>query len=414
MAVRETKTLIRWLIQQIDGENYRTGHAAGYKHPKVDKELLSVLGGKESLLSQARAIERDPALGATGQIWFDWREMNTDISQIHYSVNIMPELCRREGIEDPRARQLRYIECLKKWQERAEADWLVRYYQEEIEKLEKGHCAKTTQSNLEDGNLYRCLDALAHLEEPVEKPIFSARVFKGVEVPELQKRKLTPSKVFHNCYESKVIHILKEYSPDYAEGMSDDEILAAHGILSYAQTLEWKGPLVYTLDGNITVDTSSNIYGTIINARTLEQAKPVSLPGVKKIFIIENKANYEKLTYREDELYIFCHGFFSPKEVRFLKKLAAVVEVEIGYYHWGDMDYGGIRIFQFNKSNIFPKLEPYKMNREAYETAIAAGAGVLIEEDKRRKLEKLEAGELEELKTCILERGLEIEQELLV
>lgn len=414
MAVRETKTLIRWLIQQIDGENYRAGHAAGYKHPKVDKKLLPLLGGKESLLSQARAIERDPALGAAGQIRFDWRDMNTDISQIHYSVNIMPELCRREGIEDPRARQLRYIERLKKWQNRAGADWLVRYYQEEIEKLEKGHCAKTTQNNLEDGNLYQCLDALVHLEEPVEKPIFSARVFKGVERLEMPEEKLTPSKIFRKKYESKVVHILKEYSPDYAEGMSDDEVLAAHGILSYAQTLEWKGPLVYTLNGNITINTSSGIYGTIINARTLEQAEPVSLPGVKRIFIIENKANYEKLAYREDELYIFCHGFFSPKEVRFLKKLAAVAEVEIGYYHWGDMDYGGIRIFQFNKSHIFPELKSYKMNREAYETAIAAGAGVLIEEDKRRKLEKLEAGELEELKTCILERGLEIEQELLV
>lgn len=84
------------------------------------------------------------------------------------------------------------------------------------------------------------------------------------------------------------------------------------------------------------------------------------------------------------------------------------------YYHWGDLDYGGIRIFQFNKEHVFPKLKPYKMGREDYEAALVAGAGVVIEEDKRKKCEKMDAGELEELKACILEYGLEIEQELLV
>lgn len=387
-------------------------------------------------MSQARAIERDAVLGASGQIKFDWRDMNSDIGKIDYSVDIMPELCRREGIEDPRARQLRYIGIMCRWKEKAAGTWLSDYYEKEIRNLEAGNCAQTTQNNLEDGNLYRCLDALIHLEEPVEKPIFSAKVFRNVTLPE---EKIPPSKIFRKKYEGKVLSILKNYSPDYAGGMEDDQVLAVHGILSYAQTLEWKGPLIYrfcgwedslgySLDTSVEVDSSSNIYGTIINTQTLEHAVPVSLPGVRKIFIIENKANYEKLKFREDELYIFCHGFFSPKEVRFLKNLATLADSEIKlpthpegsssggsrrYYHWGDMDYGGIRIFQFNKSNIFPELKPYKMNRETYENAVAAGAGVPMEDKKRSKLEELEAGELEELKTCILEYGLEIEQELL-
>ena len=75
------------------------------------------------------------------------------------------------------------------------------------------------------------------------------------------------------------------------------------------------------------------------------------------------------------------------------------------------MDYGGIRIFQFNKANVFSKLKPYKMGKEDYDKAIAAGAGVPIEAKKKEKLEKMDAGELEELKACILEKGLEIEQE---
>jgi hypothetical protein len=77
------------------------------------------------------------------------------------------------------------------------------------------------------------------------------------------------------------------------------------------------------------------------------------------------------------------------------------------------MDYGGIRIFQFNKAQVFPKLKPYKMGVSDYKAAIAAGAGVVIEDDKRKKCEELKAGELEPLKQCILTYGLEVEQELL-
>lgn len=408
---KETKTLTQWMIGQIDGKSYRAGKTSGYHHPKVDGKVLRMLGGRENLISQAKEMEKDAVLGRSGQISFDWRDMNTDIIAVHFSAEIMPELCKREGMEDPRDRQLRYIEILKRWKKRTEGTWLTSYYNEEVRKLEDGNCSKTMQENLEDENLFRCMDAILHLEEAVEKPIFSARVFRNVTI---QGEKIPPSKIFRKKYEGKVLHILKCFSPVYAEGMSDDEVLTEHGILSYAQTLEWKGTLIYQLDTGAEIDSSGNIYGTILNAQTLEHAAPKSLHGVKKVFVIENKANYEKLQFKEDELYLFCHGFFSPKEVRFLKKIAEAAEEGTEYYHWGDLDYGGIRIFLFNKEHVFPALKPYKMDKKEYEEAVAAGAGVAIEPDKKRKYEKMDAGELEELKDCILENGLEIEQELLV
>lgn len=402
------KTLIQWLIEKNNVDSYRAGTKHGNQHPEVDGQLLKILGGREKLISQAKAIENDAILGTSGQIRFDWCDLNTDIRKIHYSIAIIPKLCEKEGVEDPRQRQLRYIGIMKQWKERVEGTWLADYYREEIRKLEEGKISRTLQQNIEDGYLYRCLDEILHLKKPVEKPIFSARVFKNVKLKDI-----TPSKIFREKYEGKVIHILKN-SPDYVEDMEDDEVLAAHGILSYAQTLEWKGPLTYMMDTGDEIDSSRNVYGTMINAQTLEHAYPVSLSGVKRVFIIENKANYENRQFESNELSIFCHGFFSPKEVRFLKKITEVADEGTEYYHWGDMDYGGIRIFQFNKTNVFPKLIPYRMNEEEYEKAVALGAGVHIKEDKRVKLEKIEAGELEELKDCILKYGLEIEQEILV
>lgn len=127
---------------------------------------------------------------------------------------------------------------------------------------------------------------------------------------------------------------------------------------------------------------------------------------------IENKANYESMIFSEETLYIYCHGYFTPKEVRFLKKIPELADADCEFLHWGDMDYGGISIFQFIKKNVFPELKPYKMDRTAFEGALKDGAGIVLEHETRKKLEAKDAGLLEELKQVILETGKTIEQEL--
>ena len=242
--------------------------------------------------------------------------------------------------------------------------------------------------------------------------MFSSKVFE-------KKNDITPSKVFERIYQGAVIETLK-YSPQYEEGMSDDEILAVHGILSYSQTLEWKGAVEYCLtDQNgiaseEKIDTSSNYYGTVINAQTLEHARPILKNSVEKIIVIENKANYESMEYNPKILYIFCHGYFSPKEVRFLQMLMGTAPKEIQCYHWGDMDYGGIQIFLYNEKNIFPNLMPWKMDAPSYKAALENGKGIKQSSGKQKKLEALNAGKLEALKQCILENKMEIEQEMLI
>ena len=198
--------------------------------------------------------------------------------------------------------------------------------------------------------------------------------------------------MFERIYQGAVIEALK-YSPLYEEGMSDDEILAAHGILSYSQTLEWKGAVEYCLinqNGIVSeekIDTSANYYGTVLNAQTLEHARPILKNSVEKIIVIENKANYESMEYNPKILYIFCHGYFSPKEVRFLQMLMGTAPKEIQCYHWGDMDYGGIQIYIYNEKNIFPELIPWEMDVASYEEALKNGKGITLNSGKREKLE---------------------------
>ena len=395
---KKTVTLSQWLIEQNDTETYRAGKLAGKKHPKVDQKLIDAVGGMQNLIRQAKELEQDEILGKSELIQFQWSNLKSDIDQIHYEIAAIPLLCRKIGVKDVREHQTELITRVEMWKNKVcECKWVENYYDALLRRLTLGKKV----SEAEDENLFLCLNAVAAQQEFIWERVFSARVFHN-------------SKTFQKAYKSSIVTILKNYSPYYEEEMDEETLLAMHNIHSYAQTLEWKGSLRYELENGNLLDTSLNTYGTVLNSQTMEHAIVKDLSRCKRIMTIENKANYESMIFAEDVLYIYCHGYFTPKEVRFLKKIPEIVDADCKFLHWGDMDYGGISIFQFIKKNIFPKLEPYQMDRASFENALKDGAGIALESETRKKLEAKDAGLLEELKQVILENGKTIEQELLI
>lgn len=387
------KLLTEYLIQTADGPAYRSGNLDGMRHPSVDGKMIRAAGGMRNLINEAEELEK------AGLIRAECKNLGMDIVRIHYPVSVIPELCIRAGVEDPRAKQLRWIRAAGKWAGEAKGTFLEPYYDALLQRLEAGQDVK--KPDMEDGDFFHCLNRAAAIESPVWRRQFSSEV-------------LHDSKMFEKKYQDKVVTVLEKYSPLSEEGMTADDILRVHGIKTYSQTLEWKGPLVYRIGSGNPIDSSVNLFGTVINAQTLEQAVPAAAPGIRHIILVENKANYESMDFREDTLYIYCHGFFSPKELKFLGALTEITGGNTEYLHWGDMDLGGIRIFLYNQRKLFPGLKPYRMDASAYETAIAQGAGIPMKKEKKEKLQRLDAGDLDGLKECILETGMEIEQEALL
>lgn len=387
------KLLTKCLIQTADGPAYRSGNLDGMRHPAVDGGMIRAAGGMRNLINEAEELEK------AGLIRAERKNLGMDIVRIHYPVSAIPKLCRRAGVEDPRDRQLRWIRTADKWAGEAEGTFLEPYYEALLRRLETGQEVK--KPDMEDEDYFRCLNRAAVIETPVWRRQFSSEV-------------LHDSKLFEKKYQDKVVTVLEKYSPLSEEGMTADDILRVHGIKTYSQSLEWKGALVYRIGNGNPIDSSVNIFGTVINAQTLEQAVPAAAPGIRRIMLIENKANYESMDFREDTLYIYCHGFFSPKELKFLSALTGIADENTEYLHWGDLDLGGIRIFLYNQRKLFPGLKPYRMDASAYETAIAQGAGIPVKKEKKEKLQRLDAGDLDGLKECILKTGMEIEQEALL
>ena len=412
---QKIQSLSRYIIEKAECDSYRAGTRSKQWHIEADQKLLDAVGGRSVLLRQAGELEK--LTGISGKIIVKWKAVRTEIEKITVSSDAIPLLCQVEQIEDPRERQLLQMELTESWKSRvAQADWLIPYYDHILERLNSGKLVKDVPG-LEDPLFFLFLNKTAEERKPLYRRAFSAQVctiWNGIAQTKQSESKITPTKRFEKIYQSAVLSVLKQYSPLYEEGMSDEELLTAHGILTYAQTLEFKGAVSYRIDDGPAISTAAQIYGTMFNKQTLENAVPISIVGIRQIMTIENKANYEKMQFRPDTLYIFCHGFFSPPERKFLSRVVELAGTDTEYFHWGDMDYGGIRIFKFLQKNLFPKLKPWKMDVTDYKMALQMGASISLETDKRERFEQMDAGVLTPLKEAILKNGKEIEQELLL
>ena len=412
---QKIQSLSRYIIEKAECDSYRAGTRSKQWHIEADQKLLDAVGGRSVLLRQA--VELEKLTGISGKIIVKWKAVRTEIEKITVSPDAIPLLCQVEQIEDPRERQLSQMELTESWKSRVvQADWLIPYYDHILERLNSGKLVKDVPG-LEDPLFFLFLNKTAEERKPLYRRAFSAQVctiWNGIAQTKQSESKITPTKRFEKIYQSAVLSVLKQYSPLYEEGMSDEELLTAHGILTYAQTLEFKGAVSYRIDDGPAISTAAQIYGTMFNKQTLENAVPISIVGIRQIMTVENKANYEKMQFRPDTLYIFCHGFFSPPERKFLSRVVALAGTDTEYFHWGDMDYGGIRIFKFLQKNLFPKLKPWKMDVTDYKMALQMGASISLETDKRERFEQMDAGVLTPLKEAILKNGKEIEQELLL
>ena len=281
--------------------------------------------------------------------------------------------------------------------------WLENYLEKLKERIAEGDLPKNIEKLEKYLDCYRGLDSL---EEPMMKRIFS-------------KRYLKDSKIFEREMERNVVTAARRYCPEITADMDIQTVLEQLLIEENSQELAVKGPLklkIWKGSEAKRVDLSDFTYGVVLNSQTVKHAMvEVEQPALKKIVTIENKTNYLAMEYDPEILYIYSHGYFSPLEREFLKKLQRVIEgKDVEVFHSGDMDYGGIQIFLYNEKNIFPNLIPWKMDVPSYKAALENEKGIKLCSKKQKKLEALNAGKLEVLKQCILENKMEIEQEMLI
>lgn len=308
----------------------------------------------------------------------------------------LPTIQKLYGQESSIDVLLRFKDILMTRMNRSTVEWLKkRYYQKYLSQVNNGTIPKLYNT---DETLDILLNHIATNETPTFMRVFSAN-------------ELGNSKTFEKNYKEHICSILKN-CPDFDDAetsLSNNDVLRHFNILTYNNTMEFKGPICYQIEDKTYKE--DNPFGIIWNTDTLLHVAKVSTPA-KNIITIENKANFYATQYDSDILYIFVHGYLSPVEQSICKQIKSF-SPDSKYYHFGDLDYGGINIYKFLKYNIFPSIQPLKMNAEAYMNYLHKGIGLQPEEKKLQKLKEMTIpDEMKPIRDLILFHKMEFEQEL--
>lgn len=406
---REAQYLIGKIIARVENsENQWRKGSTGRKSLDNKKGQLFT---REHL--QSEVTEAAVRLEKAGLMQINWSRgyRGMEFDSLSYRLEDMPYFCdvyQKTVDSDFQPRWYwtqRYQALLEEELSQVRKPWIRAYYENLLARTE----SRNVRETYERAEAYKmCFRGLDKQDEPIYKRLFS-------------KKYLGDTKRFEKECQSFVVKQARKYCVkidadlDEAE-MDDTEILSQIFIEEYAQELSVKGPLSLEIKvpgetGWKYIQTGDWFYGVTLNSAMLQHARiPEIQPGLKRIVTIENKANFVSAPCQPDTLYVFSHGYFTPKEREFLRKLYCAVENQnICYLHSGDLDYGGVKIFHYIKTKIFPKLTPLYMDTETFEMYRAYAKPIEIQ--KLEKLKKLKEPLLQPLIDKMTETGLGIEQE---
>ncbi|TCS95735.1 Wadjet anti-phage system protein JetD domain-containing protein [Hazenella coriacea] len=268
-------------------------------------------------------------------------------------------------------------------------EWVRNWFMDTMEVLEQ--YKNVVGVNLEDQDtnldLIQVLLGLPNIKGVIQKRLFSQLV-------------LHDSKRFEQVIEKRLLSIYKRYGE--VEFEKDEEYLDSLGIVEHPKQALVAGLIEFVINDVVT-NVESLPGGVGLSSKTIEQLVIKNITA-GRIICVENLTSYYQMIQflysnhiknednLETTLVIYTGGFphrtlqtLLSKIVTFLSDLCTDQLPRV--YHWGDIDYGGIRIFEYIKQNFFDQLLPYKMDVTTYESY--AERGITFNDAYARKLEGL-------------------------
>jgi hypothetical protein len=188
-------------------------------------------------------------------------------------------------------------------------------------------------------------------EEELPERIFSIRY--------LGNSKLFTDKTRSTLTSLARLHLFKDAD------LSDEDILAELGLVKTSAEILLAGPLTLTIDGK-TTNLASLTFGAVIDSHQAARATIASI-NTDTILLVENKTNFHELIRQKvtNHLLIYLGGFPGPGKRRFLTSLGECAKVSgTRVFHWGDIDFGGFRIYRILKETAFANLTPLLMDED--------------------------------------------------
>lgn len=298
------------------------------------------------------------SLKSKNYIDFDWVQKDYLIEKIWLNIDNVSEAYQYLEREDKNSKINLVISLIDNALAAAEHCWVHDYFEQVRDSIIK-NSKLTGIWNGKNKLLNDFLEALINISR-LRGKFVSMRAF-SVNV-------YGDSKCFEREIKQYIIPVIKNYEPDLAdtEDISDREVLAQVGIIMMPEIFEFCGNVKILFDSG-TVDFSPIKKGACISSECVSDICSIDIFDTDRILFIENKTNYSEycLNNKNDrELAVYHGGFYSPQRGEFFAKLCS--EINIPVYFWGDIDYGGFKMFVRLKNNIVRNLQPFNMDITSY------------------------------------------------
>lgn len=237
-------------------------------------------------------------------------------------------------------------------------DWIRNFLETEQNNI----CSKGKISgiwNKDENIVYSFIEALEGIDKlrgnSVSMRAFSVKIYHD-------------SKRFEREIKQLVIPVIKRFEPNLTdiEDITEREVLAQVGIIMMPEVFEFCGNIkINFLNGK--VDFSPITKTACISSECVSEIQSIEIFDTDKIIFIENKTNFSEYclnTKNKRELIVYHGGFYSPQRGEFFHKLCEATNLPI--YFWGDIDYGGFKMYMRLKNNIIPNLLPLNMDLASF------------------------------------------------
>ena len=219
----------------------------------------------------------------------------------------------------------------------------------------------------------------------------------------------------HVLVDSKAIEglatkLLTIFSAESHRYENFDELLLDYHILSVRTPTLVKGPLAIEIEG-VRFDIGSLNGEFALSSSVLHRMKILGL-NASKVITIENQTTF--YDYQDsDALIIYLGGYASGDRIELLKLLHTSFP-GIPFYHFGDIDWGGFRIFMHLVRVSEIPFRPLFMDVETLESYRKEWIKLTADEVKRLKaLLEDETHPFKPVIQYMLEHGIKLEQESL-
>ncbi len=350
-------------------------------------------------------------LAQAGLVEVEWvsGEKNNLLRKVHLNLDHVDRAYAR--IQRPSRRLLlqSISRRLEQTRQQITTDWIRRFLAHCREEMSTHHKVPVRLPS-EEKDLDSVLKALLGLDDKGDEQMLE-RIFSI--------KYLGDSKLFMQRASMTVISAARRFWLSDEE-LSDADVLHELGIVSATEELLLTGSLCFCL-GQHAIDLAQFPHGAVIDTQL---ARQISLEHIaaRVILLVENKTNYHYLIRQglpPHLLLIYLGGFPGPAKRNFLRLVHQKAQAEahpICFYHWGDIDWGGLHIYQLLEEKVLPDLIPFCMDEETLlrfrSLADSFPASYRTRLGNMRRSPRYER--FHTLLDCMLQHNLRLEQEALL